>query len=283
MKTITLFLVTNLAVLIVLSFTLKILGVTHTGGLLVLALIFGMGGSFISLALSKWMAKSSTGAQVIEQPSTPAEEWLVETVQRQANAAGIGMPEVAIYDSPDINAFATGMNRDNALVAVSTGLLYAMEQDEVEAVLGHEVSHIANGDMLTLALIQGVINALVIVIARIIGNIVDKVVFKNEHGYGIGYFITSLIAEIVLGILASVIVMWFSRQREFRADAGSAQIEGADKMIRALQRLQMAQAGELPTQLSAFGIHSSKGTSLIEMMFMSHPPLEDRIEALRSQ
>jgi len=283
MKIIILFLVTNLAVLIVLSFTLKILGVTHTGGLLVLALIFGMGGSFISLALSKWMAKTSTGAQVIEQPSTPAEEWLVETVQRQASAAGIGMPEVAIYDSPDINAFATGMNRDDALVAVSTGLLYAMEQDEVEAVLGHEVSHIANGDMVTLALIQGVINAFVIVIARVVGNIVDKAVFKNEQGYGIGYFVTSMVAEIVLGILASVIVMWFSRQREFRADAGSAQIEGADKMIRALQRLQMAQAGELPTQLSAFGIHGSKGTSLIQLLFMSHPPLEDRIEALRSQ
>ncbi len=259
------------------------MGVTHTGGLLVLALIFGMGGSFISLALSKWMAKMSTGAQVIEQPSTPAEAWLVETVLRQASAAGIGMPEVAIYESPDINAFATGMNRDDALVAVSTGLLYAMEQDEVEAVLGHEVSHIANGDMVTLALIQGVINAFVIVIARVVGNIVDKAVFKNELGYGIGYFVTSMVAEIVLGILASVIVMWFSRQREFRADAGSAQIEGALQMIRALQRLQIAQAGELPTQLSAFGIHGSKGTSLIQLLFMSHPPLEDRIEALRSQ
>lgn len=281
MKTITLFLATNLAVLVLLSFVLKILGVTHTGGLLVLALIFGMGGSFISLALSKWMAKTTTGAQVIEHPSNEAEAWLVDTVRHQAQVAGIGVPEVAIYDSPDINAFATGMNRDNALVAVSTGLLHNMEQDEVEAVLGHEVSHVANGDMVTLALIQGVINAVVIVLARVIGSIVDRAVFKNENGYGIGYWITSIIAEIVLGILASIIVMWFSRQREFRADAGSAQLAGADKMIRALQRLRMAQMGELPNQLTAFGIHGSKGTSLIQYLFSSHPPLEERIEALQ--
>ncbi|HDN26323.1 MAG TPA: protease HtpX [Thioploca sp.] len=281
MKTITLFLVTNLAVLIVLSFFLKILGISSMGGWLIMALIFGMGGSFISLAISKWMAKMTTGAQVIEQPSNPGEEWLVETVRRQANAAGIGMPEVAIYDSPDINAFATGMNRDSALVAVSTGLLEAMEQDEVEAVLGHEVSHIANGDMVTLALIQGVINTFVIIIARLIGYVVDKVVFKNEQGPGLGFFVTSIIAEIVLGILASTIVMWFSRYREFHADAGSAQLGDADKMIRALQRLQMAQNGELPAQLAAFGINSSNGASLIQHLFSSHPPLEERIDALQ--
>jgi heat shock protein HtpX len=281
MRTVALFLATNLAVLMVLSFTLQIFNVTNMGGLLILALIVGMGGSFISLAISKWMAKTTMGAQVIEEPSNSAEAWLVETVHRQASAAGIGMPEVAIYDSPDINAFATGMNRHNALVAVSTGLLHAMEQDEIEAVLAHEVSHIANGDMVTLALIQGVVNVFVIVIARVIGHLVDRVVFKNQQGFGIGYYITSYLAEILLALLATIIVLWFSRQREFRADAGSAQLVGADKMIRALQRLQMAQAGELPEQLAAFGIHGSKGTSLIQYLFMTHPPLEERIEALQ--
>jgi len=265
----------------VLSFTLQIFNVTDMGGLLIFALIVGMGGSFISLAISKWIAKRVMGAQVIEEPSNSAEAWLVETVRRQASAAGIGMPEVAIYDSSDINAFATGMNRHNALVAVSTGLLHAMDQDEIEAVLAHEVSHIANGDMVTLALIQGVVNVFVIVIARVIGYIVDRVVFKNNQGFGIGYYITSYLAEILLALLATIIVLWFSRQREFRADAGSAQLVGADKMVRALQRLQMVQAGELPEQLAAFGIHGSKGTSLIQYLFLTHPPLEDRIEALQ--
>jgi len=281
MRTVALFLATNLAVLMVLSFTLQIFNVTDMGGLLIFALIVGMGGSFISLAISKWIAKRVMGAQVIEEPSNSAEAWLVETVRRQASAAGIGMPEVAIYDSSDINAFATGMNRHNALVAVSTGLLHAMDQDEIEAVLAHEVSHIANGDMVTLALIQGVVNVFVIVIARVIGYIVDRVVFKNNQGFGIGYYITSYLAEILLALLATIIVLWFSRQREFRADAGSAQLVGADKMVRALQRLQMAQAGELPEQLAAFGIHGSKGTSLIQYLFLTHPPLEDRIEALQ--
>jgi len=280
-KTVTLFLATNIAVLIVLSFTLQIFGVTHMGGLLTMALIIGMGGAFISLAMSKSMAKMTTGAQVIETPTNSAEAWLLNTVQHQASAAGIGMPEVAIYESPDINAFATGMNRNNALVAVSTGLLHAMDQDEVEAVLAHEVSHIANGDMVTLTLIQGVVNTFVIVIARVIGQVVDRAVFKNQGGHGIGYFVTSMIAELVLAILASIIVMWFSRQREFHADAGSARLAGTNKMIAALQRLQMAHTGELPEQLAAFGIHGSKGASLIQYLFMSHPPLEDRIEALR--
>lgn len=281
MKTVMLFLATNIAILIVLSMTLPLFGVTHTGGLLFIAMIIGMGGAFISLALSKSMAKLTTGAKVIEHPSNPVEQWLLDTVQRQASAVGIGMPEVAIYDSPDMNAFATGMNRNNALVAVSMGLLQAMDEDEVEAVLAHELSHVANGDMVTLALIQGVVNTFVIIIARVIGQIVDRAVFKNEQGHGIGYFVTSIAAELVLGILASIIVMWFSRQREFRADEGSAQLVGANKMIAALQRLQMAHTGALPEQLAAFGIHGSKGTSLIQYLFMSHPPLEDRIEALR--
>jgi heat shock protein HtpX len=284
MKTITLFLATNLAVLIILSFFLKILGLTNTGGLLVFALIFGMGGSFISLAMSKWIAKMSTGAQVIEEPSNYAEEWLVNTVRLQAEEAGIGMPEVAIYDAPDPNAFATGMNRNNALVAVSVGLLEVMDEDEVEAVLAHEVSHIANGDMVTLTLIQGVINTFVIVFARLIGHAVDNALSSNKEessGPGIAYWVTSMVAEIVLGILASTIVMWFSRIREFHADAGSARLVGADKMIRALQRLQMLHEGTLPAQLAAFGINGSKGTSLVEYLFMSHPPLDDRIAALQ--
>lgn len=281
MKAIGLFLATNLAVLIVLSFTLKVFGIHNIGGLLIIALLIGMGGAFISLAISKWMAINTMGLQIIEQPTHPGEQWLLETVQNQARLAGIGMPDVAIYDSPDMNAFATGMNRDNALVAVSTGLLQTMEQDEVEAVLAHEVSHIANGDMVTLALIQGVVNTFVIILARIIGQFVDRVVFKNEGGYGIGYYVTSIVAELVLGILASVIVMWFSRYREFHADAGSARLAGTDKMIAALQRLQMAQTGELPDQLAAFGIHDSKGTSLIQYLFMSHPPLDERIQALQ--
>lgn len=281
MKTVTLFLATNLAVLVLLSFTLPLLGATDTMGLLLFALILGMGGSFISLAISKWMAKKMTGAHVIEEPSNTAEAWLLDTVRRQAHSAGIGMPEVAMYDSPDINAFATGMNRDNALVAVSTGLLQAMEQREVEAVLAHEISHVANGDMVTLALIQGVINTFIIVLARVIGQLVDRAIFKNERGYGPGYYLGTMVAEVMLGIFASAIVMWFSRQREFRADAGSARLVGTNKMIAALQRLQMGQTGQLPDQLAAFGIHGSKGRSLIQYIFMSHPPLEDRIIALQ--
>lgn len=291
MKRILLFLATNLAILVVLSITLRILGVDslfqqvgalNFNALLIFAAVIGMGGAFISLAISKWSAKTMTGAQVITQPRQPTEIWLIETVQRQARAAGIGMPEVAIYDSADVNAFATGMNRNNALVAVSTGLLNSMTEEEIEAVLAHEVSHVANGDMVTLALIQGIVNTFVIFLARVIGHAVDRVIFKNEDGPGIAYFVTSIVAEIVISILASAIVMWFSRQREFRADAGSAQLVGAPKMIAALQRLKAMQTGQLPDQLAAFGIAGGKGTRLIQQLFMSHPPLEARIAALKS-
>ena len=281
MKTVILFLATNLAVLILLSVILQILGIYQLRGLLILALFIGMGGALVSLALSKWSAKRATNAQVINQPCHPVEIRLIDTIRHQAHVAGIGMPEVAIYDSIDLNAFATGINRNNALIAVSTGLLQAMEPEEVEAVLAHEISHIVNGDMVTMALIQGVINTLVIVFAKVIGRLVDRLLFKNEDRPGFGYWMTSLLAEVILGLLASIIVMWFSRQREFRADAGSAQLVGAQKMIRALQRLKSVHHGQLPAQLSAFGINGSKGTSWVQYWFMSHPPLDERIEALR--
>lgn len=286
MKTISLFLATNLATLIGLRLFLRILGVAHPGGLLMFALMFGMSGSFISLLLSKRIAKTSTGAQVIEEPSNANEQWLVNTVRLQAKQKGIGMPEVAIYQAPEINAFATGMNRNNALVAVSVGLLERMEKDEVEAVLAHEISHIANGDMVTLTLIQGVTNTFVIVFARVIGYAVDNALSNEKEKYngpGIAYWITSLVAEIVFSIFAGLIVMWFSRRREFHADAGSARLVGCDKMIRALQRLQMDHEGSLPTQLAAFGINGSKGISIIEKLLMSHPPLKDRIIALQEK
>jgi heat shock protein HtpX len=291
MKRIFLFIATNLAILVVLSITLRLLGVDRVldaegsglnfNALLAFSAVIGFGGSLISLAISKWSAKHMTGAVVIEIPSNSTEGWLIETVRRQAKAAGIGMPEVAIYDSPDINAFATGMNKNNALVAVSTGLLQKMNQDEAEAVLAHEVSHVANGDMVTLALIQGVVNTFVIFLSRVIGHLIDRVVFKTEEGHGPAYFITSIIAQLVLGILASIIVMWFSRQREFRADAGSAQLSDRKKMIAALQRLQQEyEPSHLPERIAAFGISGQK--SQIGRLFMSHPPLEERIEALRS-
>ncbi len=290
-KRIGLFLITNLAILIVLSITLRLLGIdsylAQGGGLnlsalLAFAAVFGFGGAFISLAMSKWIAKRSTGAHVIDTPRNAVEQWLVDTVRRQAQMAGIGMPEVAIYDGPEINAFATGMNKNNAFVAVSTGLLNSMHRDEAEAVLGHEVSHVANGDMVTLALIQGVVNTFVIFMARIIGNIVDKAVFKTENGHGPAFWITSIIAELVLGILASVVVMWFSRQREFRADAGGAQLASRDKMIAALQRLKAAyEPSTLPDTVKAFGISGAQGLGL-KRLFLSHPPLDERIEALRA-
>jgi heat shock protein HtpX len=249
--------------------------------LLVLSAVVGMTGSVVSLAMSKFMAKRMTNAQVIEVAHTEQEEWLFKTVQRQAQAAGIGMPEVAIYDAPDMNAFATGMFRNSALVAVSTGLLAAMKRDEVEAVLAHEVSHVANGDMITLALIQGVVNTFVFFLSRVVGHVVDRVVFKTERGHGPAYWITAIIAQVVLGILASAIVMWFSRQREFRADAGGANIAGRQKMVGALKRLQQsANQPHLPEQLEAFGISGGMGVG-IKRLFMSHPPLEDRIEALQ--
>ena len=293
MKRVALFLLTNIAIILVFGITLRILGVEsildkqgidlQINNLLIFAAVFGFGGSFLSLAMSKWTAKRFTGAQVITSPRNAHEQWLVHTVQRQATQAGIGMPEVAIYDSPDVNAFATGMSRNNALVAVSTGLLNSMTQDEAEAVLGHEVSHVANGDMVTLALIQGVVNTFVIFLSRVIGHVVDRVVFKVERGHGPAFWITAIIAELVLGILASIIVMWFSRQREFRADAGGASLAGREKMIAALQRLQKTvEQPHLPDQLAAFGINGGLGQGL-KRLFMSHPPLSERIEALRQQ
>lgn len=293
MKRVFLFLATNIAIIAVLSVVLNLLGVDGVldeqgvnldiRSLLIFSAVLGMGGSFISLAISKWSAKRMTGAKVIESPANDTERWLVDTVKNQAEKAGIGMPEVAIYDASEPNAFATGMNRNKALVAVSTGLMQAMSRDEVEAVLAHEVSHVANGDMITLALIQGVVNTFVIVLSRIIGHFVDRVILKNQRGHGIGYFITSMVAQVVLGILASTIVMWFSRQREYRADAGAAELVGSHKMAAALRRLQgnPAQA-QLPDQLAAFAI-SGQISSGIKRLFMSHPPLEERIAALEQR
>jgi len=289
MKRTFLFLATNLAIVLVLSVTARLLGIEpylEDGGLslpslLAFTAIMGMGGSFISLAISKWSAKRAVGAQVIESPRTPEEIWLVDTVRRQAQAAGIGMPEVAIYDSPEVNAFATGMNKNSALVAVSTGLLRNMSRDEAEAVLGHEVSHVANGDMVTLALIQGVVNTFVMFLSRVIGHVVDRVVFKTERGHGPAFFVTMIVAEMVLGILASMIVMWFSRQREFRADNGGASLAGRQKMISALQALQRAHPAPLPDKMAAFGIAGGMGGGL-KRLFMTHPPLEERIAALKA-
>ncbi len=286
MKRVLLFVATNFAIMLVLSVVASImmpmLGLDGQGlgGLLVMCAIFGMGGSFISLAMSKMMAKWSTGAQVIAEPRNATERWIFDTVQRQAQAAGIGMPEVAIYDSPDINAFATGMSKNNALVAVSTGLLNQMSKDEAEAVLGHEISHIANGDMVTLTLIQGVLNTFVMFFARIAASIVSSALSRgNDSIKHVVYFITTMVFQIIFGILASVIVMWFSRQREYRADAGGASLAGRQKMIAALQRLQNAhEESRLDGQLTAFGINGAKKSEL----FMSHPPLEKRIEALRN-
>jgi len=290
MKRIFLFVITNLAILLMLSITLRLLGVdrilNEQGGidfnsLLIMSAVIGFGGSFISLAMSKWSAKNMTGAVVIEQPSDPTERWLVETVRSHAERVGIGMPEVAIYDAPDLNAFATGMDRNNSLVAVSTGLLHNMSKDEVEGVLAHEISHVANGDMVTLALIQGVVNTFVIFLSRVIGHFVDRVVFKTERENGPAFMIVTLIAQLVLGILASMIVMWFSRQREFRADAGGAQLAGRNKMIAALERLkQWHEPAQLPERLAAFGISGGKGS--VMNLFMSHPPLDVRIAALRA-
>ena len=282
MKRVFLFLLTNFAVMLVLGIVLAILmpalglDSSSNAGLLVISSVFGMGGSLISLAMSKWIAKRSVGASVIETPRNDSEKWLVETVKRQAKKAGIGMPEVAIYDSPEINAFATGMSRNNALVAVSTGLLRSMTQDEAEAVLGHEVSHIANGDMITLTLIQGVLNTFVFFFARIAASAISR--GSNNRFV---YFMTVMAFQMVFGLLASVIVMWFSRQREFRADSGGAALAGKQKMIAALQRLQSNQMeSQLDGQLTAFGISGKRATS---EMFMSHPPLEKRIAALRGR
>ncbi|MGI9320331.1 MAG: protease HtpX [Thiogranum sp.] len=292
MMRILLFLATNAAVLVLISVVFQVLGIEgilaengvdlNLQALLVMSAVIGFGGSFISLAISKFMAKRSMGVQIIEQPGNSTEQWLVETVKRQAQQAGIGMPEVGIFQSPDPNAFATGMRRNAALVAVSSGLLQSMNADEVEAVLGHEISHVANGDMITMGLLQGVVNTFVIFLSRVIGHVVDRVVFKTERGYGPAYFITSIVAQIFLSILASMIVMWFSRHREFRADNGGASLAGRSKMIGALQALQRAhEPKDLPGEFAAFGISGGLGAG-VKKLFMSHPPLEQRIAALRA-
>jgi heat shock protein HtpX len=282
-----LFLATNIAVLVVLSISASLLeGFLAARGvripqlqLLVFAFVFGMGGSFISLLISKWMAIRATGAQVIDQPRNDTEAWLLQTVSHHAQAAGIGIPQVAIFPSDSPNAFATGARRDNALVAVSTGLLERMNRPEVAAVLGHEVSHVANGDMITLALIQGVLNTFVILLSRVIGGFVDRVVFRNEQrGHGIGYIVVVIATQILLGILASIIVMWFSRRREFRADSGGARLAGRDGMIAALRKLgQETDPQPLPEQMRAFGISAPSGMMRLRM---SHPPIAERIAAL---
>ncbi|MET0090525.1 MAG: protease HtpX [Candidatus Thiodiazotropha sp.] len=289
MMIIGLFLATNLAIMMLISMTFRLLGIDgllmangvdlNLNALLVYSAIIGFSGSLISLFISKWSAKRSMGVRVIEQPSNEIEQWLVKVVERQTQERGIGMPEVGIFDHPSPNAFATGWNRNDALVAVSTGLLRQMNRDEVEAVLAHEVSHVANGDMVTLLLIQGVVNTFVVFLSRVIGHTVDRVVFKTERGNGPAYFIVSILAEFILGILAMMIVMWFSRWREFRADKGGADLAGRSKMIAALQRLQQAQQPEgLPDEMAAFAINAGK----VQKLFASHPPLEARIQALRS-
>ncbi|ODU04672.1 MAG: zinc metalloprotease HtpX [Thiobacillus sp. SCN 63-1177] len=289
MKRIVLFLATNLAIVLVLSFTMRILGVEpyltanglNLGSLLIFAAVMGFGGSFISLAISKWMAKKSMGVRVIETPSNSTEFWLMETIRKYSADAGIKMPEVGIYDAPDVNAFATGMTRNSSLVAVSSGLLQQMTREEAEAVLGHEIAHVANGDMVTLALIQGVVNTFVMFLSRVIGHTVDRVVFKNEEGHGPAFFVTMIVAELVLGILASIIVMWFSRQREFRADRGGASLAGRGAMIAALERLNRLHPHPLPDKMAAFGIAGGSPQGW-KRLFMTHPPLEERIAALRA-
>jgi heat shock protein HtpX len=291
MKRIALLIATNIAIMVVLSIVVSVLGLdrylTREGlnlpALLAFSAVLGFGGSFISLLISKWMAKTSMGVRVITEPRTEAEQWLVNTVRSQAQQAGIGMPEVGIFDSPDPNAFATGANKNSALVAVSTGLLNNMRRNEVEAVLGHEVSHVANGDMVTLTLIQGVMNTFVFFLARVIGFIVDRVLLKNERdGVGIGYMATVIVAQLVLGVLAGMVVAWFSRQREFRADAGGAHLAGTNSMIGALEALRRVHSPTaLPEKMQAFGIRSGTPQGW-QKLFMSHPPLEERIAALNN-
>ena len=288
-----LFLATNLAVLVLVSIVFSLIGFEgilanngvdlDLGNLLVFCAIFGMCGSVISLLMSKFMAKRGTGTQIIETPRNRDEQWLMETVQSLATSAGIGMPEVGIFPSDAANAFATGWNRNKALVAVSTGLLRRFDEREVRAVLAHEIGHVANGDMITLTLIQGVVNTFVMFFARIIGHTVDRVVFKTERGHGLGYYIVTIVAEVVLGILASTIVMWFSRYREYRADAAGARLAGSDGMIAALQRLKAEQGllADLPGELTAFGIRPGAGSGLANLL-RSHPPLDDRIIALQN-
>lgn len=286
MLRIVLFLATNMAILVLLGIVMSVFGVDSrsTSGLLLIAAVFGMGGSFISLAMSKWIAKKSTGAHVIENPSNPTEQWLYNTVQRMAKDAEIGMPEVAMYKAADMNAFATGMNKNNALIAVSSGLLQNMSKDEVEAVLAHEITHVACGDMVTLSLIQGVLNTFVIFLSRIAANIINNFLRGDEEGEGLGFFgymAVTIVLELVLGLFASIIVMWFSRRREFTADKGAAYLTSKEKMTSALQRLQAHhEPSHLPDQVAAFGIRPKKGG--LASLFRSHPPLEARIEALKN-
>jgi len=288
MMRIFLFLATNAAILVVVSIIFNLLGLKSTldaqgvninlDGLLVMSAVIGMTGSFISLAMSKWSAKQAMGVFVIERPQNQTEQWLLDVVARQAQQVGIDMPEVGIFDAHEANAFATGMSKNSALVAVSTGLLQSMDADEVEAVIGHEMTHVSNGDMVTMALMQGVVNTFVYFFATLIGHVVDRAVFKTERGYGPAYYITQIVAQVALGILASLLVMWFSRYREFKADAGGARLAGREKMIAALRALQRAhEAPELPGQLAAFGINGGG----VRKLFMSHPPLEERIAALQ--
>ncbi len=286
-----LFLATNIAIVALISITFQLLGIEgllmqngvdmNMNALLVMSAVIGFGGSFISLAMSKWSAKRSMGVQIISDPKLPQEKWLVDIVARQAKEAGINAPEVGIFQSEAINAFATGMNRNNALVAVSTGLIKTMSTDEAEAVLGHEVAHVANGDMVTMGLIQGVVNTFVIFLSRLIGFFVDRVILKNQRGLGMGYFISSIIAQVILSLFATMIVMWFSRHREFRADEGGAKLASREKMIAALKRLQGDESEDLPGEFAAFGISGGRPTGL-RALFMSHPPLEERIASLEA-
>lgn len=292
MKRIFLFIATNLAIIVVLSITLRILGVDNLlaqngsdlniNALLIFSSVIGFGGAFISLAISKWMAKKISGAVVITKPSNNQEQWIMDTVAKQAKTVGVVMPEVAIFPSSDMNAFATGMSKNKALVAVSRGLLDRMNQGEIEAVIGHEMSHVANGDMVTLTLIQGIVNTFVIFFSRVIGHFVDRVILKNNRGHGIGYFITSLVAQIVLSILASTIVMYYSRKREFVADTGGADLAGTQNMVSALRTLAQREPEALPEQLAAFGIGEKQKQGL-KALWSSHPPIESRIEALEAR
>ena len=290
MKRIFFFIITNIAILLVLSIFLSLIGFTGIlqrngvdldyDSLMLFSLVFGMGGSFISLYMSKWMAKSMAGVQVIKNPSNEFERWYVDVVSRQAKQLGLKNPEIGVFNSPQPNAFATGSSRNNSLVALSTGLISSMKRDEVEAVIGHEMSHVANGDMVTLSLIQGIINAFVIFFSRVIGHFVDRVILKNERGYGIGYFFTVIFAQVILGILASTIVCWFSRRREFRADHGGAQLTSKASMISSLKVLQKMSAAKLPDQMLAFGISNRGNQSTLSKLFSTHPPIPDRIAAL---
>jgi len=289
MKRIVLFLLTNLAILAMLTLVVRITGIDawlaargmNLASLLVMAAIFGFAGSLLSLAMSKWLAIRSLGVQRIEQPSSPAEQWLLDTVQGLAQRAGVGLPEVGIFPAVQPNAFSTGASRDHALVAVSSGLLVTMSRDEMEAVLGHELSHVANGDMVTLALLQGVLNTFVVLLSWLVGNIVDRSISRDNEGRGIGYMATVWVTQLVLGLLATIIVMWFSRRREFRADAGGARLAGRDRMIAALERLQRAASEPLPAHMNAFGIAGGE-EGWLARLFMSHPPLDARIAALRA-